>query len=171
MLDNLEPGTKYYFRPFVEIAGTIYYGISASFVTGPRVTVNPSELLEVGAASATINYSLDVKMLQNQLGGGIVGIQYVKDSDFENAGEGTYHPLGKWFPNSEGSYTSTLTKLTPKTTYKYRAYAVIDGKTYHENVINQFTTKDITIKTYETKVFSSSTARLEARANGQGRHQ
>jgi hypothetical protein len=162
VLKKLEPGKKYYYRPFVEVAGTIYYGITSSFFTGPSVEVHTSEAEEVGAASATVYYDLDVQMYEGQLKGGNVGIQFALTPDLDQAGEDTYHSLDNWTPSSNGHYSGNFTKLIPNTTYYYRAYAVIDGKRYYGNIMS-FTTNDITVITYDAINITSTTAHVDGK--------
>lgn len=161
-LDNLDFGTKYYYRAFVEIANTIYYGKTLSFGTPDKVMVTTREATDVGAASANLPYEVDMKMYDVLLKSGMDGIQYGYTADLDQLDESSYHILHNWYPDTEAhySYVIPFTMLQPTTTYYYRAFAILDGERYYGNT-QQFTTKEITVITYDAYDVLSTTACIE----------
>lgn len=161
MIRRLEPCTKYYYRPFVEIADTIYYGISASFITGPSIKVKTDEATNIGAVSANVSYSVEVKMYEEQPKSGVVGIQYGETFNLDQLGENTYYVLDNWSPEADiKQYYANFTKMTPERTYYYRAFAIINGIRYYGNT-QSFTTKNISVATYDAKDVKKLTAHVD----------
>ena len=159
-LDHLEHGTKYFYQAFVEIAQNIYYGGTEFFITDPLVEVITNDATDIGAASANTTYKVNVKMNKGQLKNGVVGIQFSTTDNLDQLDESSYFTLDNWSPDSEGKYSAYFSKLKPKTTYYYRAFATIDGTRYYGNMKN-FTTKNITVITYDASNITANTAHLE----------
>ena len=162
-LHKLEPGTHYCFCAFVEIADAIYYsgpvGVETPGPSAPSVIVTTGKATDVGAASAQASYSVEVKMHDNKTHSGVVGIQYGLTPDLDQLGEDSHFDLETWNPDSL-NYFATFFKMNPETTYYYRAYATIDGKRYYGN-IQSFTTKAITVITYDAKDVTETTAHID----------
>lgn len=159
-LHELEPGTRYYYCGFVEIADTIYYGDQQTFETPELLEVVTGDTANVGAASADVYYRVIAKLSDIRHAGGVAGIQYGTTPDLNSLGDDSYYQLTNWEAKSDDTYYAHFFKLNPKTTYYYRAYAVIDGQwTYGE--IKSFTTKDITVETFDAKDVTDTTVHLD----------
>lgn len=159
-LKKLDAGTTYWFRPFVEIADTIYYGIDAMFTTNPWVGVNTLSPTNVKATTADVGYEVyDILAQQGQLVNGRVGIQFALDPNLDAQEESTYYDLEQWNMEKK-SYTAYFTKLTPETDYYYRAYVVSGSKRYLGNIEHFKTTKLVPVTKEAVKV-TPTTAHID----------
>lgn len=151
----------YYFCAYLNDGQYYNCGDVKQFVIqGPPVIVSTVEATDVGAASAQAMYMVEVQKDAIQENSGVIGIQYGLTSDLDQLGEDSYFDLEVWNPNSDIIHYATFTKLDPKTKYYYRAYAVVDGERYFGET-QSFTTKAITIKTFDAKNVSETTAHID----------
>lgn len=156
-IHHLEANKKVWVRPYTIIADTIYYGLDFSIMTDPwvKVTTHEVQTQDVGATNAKVDFHVEAsKEMAFQ---GKVGIQFSTTPDLDALGEETYHDLYDWKFNGQSDFTGYLTNLTPNTTYYCRAYLMVNGKRYLGNTIS-FTTKDLTLITYEAEDVTSTTA-------------
>ena len=130
---GLDPDTKYYFRSFVRQNGQDTYGVTKEFTTKALSSMlHTKKATSVSAVSACLNATLDLT-----------------DVRYESKSLGFY-----WGSSAEGvntkltsreesnSISADLLSLTPLKEYYFRAYIVLDGKEYKEEVVS-FTTKDV----------------------------
>lgn len=150
-LDGLEPGTKYYYRPFIETC-KIEYGGTGSFVTPPQVVVTTKGYsdIDIKATTAKLSLSVDVKMDERQLDSFPVGIQIIGPRYSPDDEE--HQQFDFWVRDTPHQEFSGIVKnLIPNSLYTYRAYAEINGKLYYGEGID-FWTKDLEVKTYDAEV-------------------
>ena len=156
-LDGLEPGTKYYYRPFIETC-KIEYGGTGSFVTPPKIVVTTKECSDddIKATIAKLSLSIDVKAYGRDLEYFPVGIQ-ILGPRYHSSDEGEYLQFNNGHWNSpHQDFSKIVNNLIPNTEYLYCAYANINGKLYCGNLL-KFTTKDLEVRTYDvTKVTSTA---------------
>ena len=130
-LTNLAPGTTYYVRAYAtNSVGTSYSG-ERTFTTSAAVaTVTASSASSITATTASVGGSVTNAGGASITARGIVwnttGNPTINDHN-ANSGAGT------------GSFTSSLTGLSPGTTYYYRAYATNSAGTAYSSV-RSFTT-------------------------------
>ena len=132
-ITGLDPETKYYFRSFVRQNGQDTYGETKEFTTKALSSMlHTKEATSVSAVSACLNATLDLT-----------------DVRYESKSLGFYwgssaESVNTKLTSREGSnsISADLLSLTPSKEYYFRAYIVLDGKEYKEEVVS-FTTKDI----------------------------
>lgn len=122
VLSNLEPNTTYYFEAYAINSEGSSYGGRLSFKTAaaPVIvapTVSTGSASSIGETSATVSGSVTDT-------GGENPVRFIRwgpttsMTNTENCGSG-----------GTGSYSVTLSGLTPDTTYYYEAYAINSGGT------------------------------------------
>lgn len=132
VLENLKPGTKYYYRPFVEIAGTIYYGISAWFNTGE----GKQEKIEVQTLEPTVSDNKYVNFTGKFVGvdlssdEGTVGFQVDTNPEFLEGSRATF-TLGKISDFSSGTFSDVYHGFHQGIIYYYRAFMTIGEDIYY----------------------------------------
>ena len=148
-LTKLEAGTKYYVRAYIKDEDITVYGDIISFTTNsislPQLSTNEVTLITQTTASGGGNVTSD--------GGGTVTARGVCWSTSQNpttANSKTTDGSGT------GSFVSSLTGLTPNTTYYVRAYATNSAGTAYGNQVS-FTTLQITLPTVTTTIISDIT--------------
>ena len=131
-IENLQPNTQYYARAFAENSVGVAYGNEIVFVTStaaPAVTTTPISNITASSAVSGGNITYD--------GGGSITVRGVCWSI-------TPEPdLGDSFTSDgtgSASFSSTMTNLTPATTYYVRAYAKNSAWTVYGEQLS-FTTK------------------------------
>lgn len=132
-ITGLDPETKYYFRSFVRQNGQDTYGETKEFTTKALSSMlHTMEATSVSAVSACLNATLDLT-----------------DVRYESKSLGFYWGSSAEAVNTKltsreesNSISADLLSLTPSKEYYFRAYIVLDGKEYKEEVVS-FTTKDV----------------------------
>ena len=155
---HLEANKKVWVRPYTIIADTIYYGLDFSIMTEPWVKVTTDKAHDVEITSAKVNFHIEASA--EEAFQGKVGIQFSTTPDLDALGEETYHDLYDWMVDGQSDFTGYFANLTPNTTYYCRAYLMANGKRYPGNII-EFTTKNISLKTYEAEDVTSTTAYIQ----------
>lgn len=139
-ISELEPNTTYYFRSLLRQNSQDYYGETQSFTTlevsSLLETIDPSD---VEPTKANLNAKLDLKDVQfKSLSCGFLW--------------GASEELLNKTLDSEGIleniFTSALTGLSHKTQYWYKAFATIDGHTFH-GASKSFTTTVVPVTRVE----------------------
>ena len=132
-ITGLEPDTKYYFRSFIRQNGQDTYGETKEFTTKALSSMlHTNEATSVSAVSACLNATLD-----------LTDVRYESKSLGFYWGSSAESVNSKLTAYDESDFISLdLLKLTPSKEYYFRAYIVLDGKEYKEEVVS-FTTKDI----------------------------
>ena len=156
-IPHLDAGSKVWMRPYVSIAGTVYYGVDFLVTIPPYYQVQTFEATDVTATKAKVGYNIDVLAQQEQLRSGVVGIQYSTSPNLDMLGDDTYFDLSEWEQITMEYHVGDFTNLTPNTTYYCRGYLKTDGKTYVGNTI-EFTTKELDLVTYDAQNITSTTA-------------
>lgn len=133
-LTCLDRNTTYYYRPYAIMDQTLFYGPESSFTTSAAYVAQSSAASQITCYSAIVTSTLLAADYQEY------GLCY---------GTGTapttkYQATGK---DQSGQYQTTLTGLYGSTTYYYRPYAVIDGKTYYGQEQTLTTTPDDVVTT------------------------
>jgi len=131
-IDSLLPGTRYYVRAYADnIAGTAY-GNEETFVTNttiPTITTTTTTTL-----ITSTGFTSGGNVISD--GGSIVTVRGVCWSTSPNP---TILDSKSIDGSGLGSFTSTITCLTPRTTYNIRAYATNRDGTAYGNSISLFT--------------------------------
>lgn len=117
-LTCLDRNTTYYYRPYAIMDQTLFYGPESSFTTSAAYVAQSSAASQITCYSAIVTSTLLAADYQEY------GLCYGTST----APTTKYQATGK---NQSGHYQTTLTGLYGSTTYYYRPYAVIDGKTYY----------------------------------------
>ncbi|MBO4341423.1 MAG: Ig-like domain-containing protein [Bacteroidales bacterium] len=136
-ITGLEPDSKYYFRSFILQNGQYTYGETKEFTTK---TV--SELLEtldatnIGATSASLNAKLDLTDVihSSKSYGFYWGTSESSQNTKLNGGE-----------IEDQTYSASLTNLSHKTQYWYKAYVTLDSQTFYGEV-KTFTTDVVPVE-------------------------
>lgn len=148
----LTPGTTYYLRAYARNAEGTSYGTQVSFAT----TSNGLPVVTTLAASNVTQTSATVNGLVTNDGGSFVserGFVYSKSTQNPVIGIGTQVPAG----NNSGSFSATLTGLTPGTTYFVRTYAtnstgtVYSPGTLQGGIVRSFTTLSTSVPDIEVR--------------------
>ena len=132
-ITGLDPDTKYYFRSFVRQNGQDTYGETKEFTTKALSSMlHAMEASSVSAVSACLNATLDLTNVRYESKS--LGFYWGSSAESVNTK----------LTSREGSnsISADLLSLTPSKEYYFRAYIVLDGKEYKEEVVS-FTTKDI----------------------------
>jgi len=151
-LTKLEAGTKYYVRAYIKDEDITVYGDIISFTTNsislPQLSTNEVTLITQTTASGGGNVTSD--------GGGTVTARGVCWSTSQNpttANSKTTDGSGT------GSFVSSLTGLTPNTTYYVRAYATNSAGTAYGNQVSFTTQVDLpTVTTTSISNITTTTA-------------
>jgi hypothetical protein len=115
VLTNLLPGTSYYYRSYATNTVGTGYGMSYSLTTQGLATVTTTEIMQISSNSATSGGNITSN------GGANVTARGVCWSTSPNP---TVDLVTKTVNGSgNGLFSSSLTQLTPATTYYVRAYA------------------------------------------------
>ena len=158
VLNGLEPGTKYYYRPFIETCKIIYGG-TGYFVTPPQVVVTTGGF-ERKATTAELYFSTDIKMDENQLNFlAPVGIQIERDPNVPTEGSKHYETDFWLSPHLHKDFSAEVNGLLPETKYNYRAYTEFKGKMFYGET-KSFTTKNLEVRTYDATDVTSTNARI-----------
>jgi hypothetical protein len=155
-IPHLEAGKKVWVRPYTIIADTIYYGLDFSIMPDPWMKVTTVRVYDEKATTAKVDVTVEVS--DDNLKSGVVGVQYGTSSDLDNASDTQYLKTIEWKPGDNGSYTGTISYLTPNTQYYCRAYFIANGETYWGEII-PFKTKDLVVETsFDSNSVTASTA-------------
>jgi uncharacterized protein (TIGR02145 family) len=148
-LQNLQPGTQYYIKAYAQSEGGVFYGNELSFTTTAVVlatlTTTPVSAVTQTSALSGGNITSD--------GGAEVTARGVCWSTSQNP---TISDSRTTNGSGTGTFTSSITGLSPNTTYYVRAYATNSIGTAYGNEI-PFTTNPIVIPTLITTAASSIT--------------
>jgi uncharacterized protein (TIGR02145 family) len=148
-LTSLDPGSTYYIRAYATNSVGTSYGNELSFETVPIVhaTLTTAIASSIGQTTAVSGGEITAD------GGGIItarGVCWATTSGPTTANDKTTNGSGT------GVFASTLTLLTPNTTYYVRAYAVNGSGTAYGNEIS-FTTDPVVMATVTTTIASTIT--------------
>lgn len=155
-IPHLEAGKKVWVRPYTIIADTIYYGLDFSIMPDPWMKVTTVRVYDEKATTAKVDVTVEVS--DDNLKSGVVGVQYGTSSDLDNASDTQYLKTIEWKPGDNGSYTGTISYLTPNTQYYCRAYFIANGETYWGEII-PFKTKDLVVETsFDSNSVTTTTA-------------
>ncbi len=129
----LNPGTKYYIRPYISYTYETLYGQQADTITMQvtEPTIVTGSITDITYNSATVNANITAD------GGYEVTNRGVCWSTSSNPTTATSHTTDG---NGTGSFVSNLTGLTPNTLYYIRAYATNSVETTYGNQ-DTFTTR------------------------------
>jgi uncharacterized protein (TIGR02145 family) len=149
-LSLLTPGTKYYVRAYAINGEGTGYGTQVSFSTGEilvsTIVTTAATLITGTTATSGGNITAD--------GGGAVtarGVCWATTANPTTSNNKTSDGSGT------GSFTSSLTSLTPGTKYYVRAYAINSAGTAYGSEVS-FTTEQIKLATLTTSLVTFVTA-------------
>ena len=126
-LTGLVANTTYYYRAYAVAAKQYRYGDVRTFTTS--LSIATGDATNVTYSTATLGGTV------NSGGHSVTcGIIYGTSSTLSSS-KGTKKPT-----TSSGSYSVTISGLKAKTTYYYRAYAIVDGE-YEYGEVRSFTTE------------------------------
>ena len=152
-LTGLVANTTYYYRAYAVDAKQYRYGDVRTFTT--CLSIATGDATNVTYSTATLGGTV------NSGGHSVTcGIIYGTSSTLSSS-KGTKKPT-----TSSGSYSVTISGLKAKTTYYYRAYAIVDGE-YEYGEVRTFTT-DLAITTGEATEVTYSAATLGGTVNSGG---
>ena len=145
---GLTRGVTYYVRTYAQINGNpLVYGNEVSFVAVDYPVVTTNNISNIATTSATCGGNVTS-------GGGVSvtarGVHYSTSSDFGGSCFITTNGSGT------GNFTSSLTNLTPNTTYYVKAYATNSAGTRF-GVVKSFTTAPPSVPTVTTNTVSNVT--------------
>ena len=147
VLTNLLPGTSYYYRSYATNTVGTGYGMSYSLTTQGLATVTTTEIMQISSNSATSGGNITSN------GGANVTARGVCWSTSPNP---TVDLVTKTVNGSgNGLFTSSLTQLTPATTFYVRAYATNAAGTAYG--IERIFTTSIALPSLTTEVSSITT--------------
>lgn len=148
-LEGLKPGTKYYYRPYIETCEIIYGG-TGSFVTPPQIFVTTVDsITKTKATTAELFFSTDIKMVENQLHFlAPVGIQIERDPNVPTESSKHYETDFWLAPKLHEDFSAEVNGLLPETKYNYRAYTEFKGKIIYGET-KSFTTNKLVVNTYD----------------------
>lgn len=134
---GLEPATKYYFRSFVRQNGQDTYGETKEFTTRDVASLlETKDASGVEATKATLNAKLDLTDVQyKSLAYGFLW----------GTSESALNTDYKCTEISENAISATLTNLSHKTQYWYKAYVKLDSQTFTDEV-KTFTTDVVPVE-------------------------
>ena len=136
-ITGLEPATKYYFRSFVRQNGQDTYGETKEFTTKDVASLlETQEASGVEAAKATLNAKIDLTNVQYK------SLSY---GFLWGTSESALNTDFKCTEISENAISATLTNLSHKTQYWYRAYVKLDSQTFYGEV-KTFTTDVVPVE-------------------------
>lgn len=130
-INNLIPGTKYYYRSYIYYSSSYKYGEIKEFITpGVQSMLETFDATEVKATQATLNAKLDLTD---------VNASSITYGFYWGTSESNLNNNIKGGTYSESAYSAILTGLSHKTQYWYRAYLKLDSK-YYYGTVKTFTT-------------------------------
>ena len=154
-ISELTPSTTYYYRSYVTQNGQNSYGEIKEFTTKDLSSLlHTLGAMSISAVSACLNASLD-----------LTDVHYVSKSLGFYWGDSAESVNSKVIAQEgSGSIAADLLGLTPSKEYFFRAYIVLDGKEYMEDVFS-FTTKDVAslLETRDASGVEATTATLNAK--------
>lgn len=121
-ITGLAPATTYYYRAFINLAGTFIYGKVHSFTTeGQGIGFTTGTATDITSYSAKVASGMSLGTLEyNTL---TYGVCYSTMSE-PSTEDGVVAGIDR---DEDGNYTVNLTALNGDTTYYYRPYAIMDG--------------------------------------------
>lgn len=118
----LEPETTYYYRSYLSQNGEILYGEVKSFTTLPVSSlIQTRDATDIHTQKATLLATLDLTDCRFNV------LKY----GFEVASEGSPYEVRKAGDFLDNEFSFLLDDLTDDTYYVYRAYVILDEKTYY----------------------------------------
>lgn len=136
-ITGLSPDTRYYFRSYVRQNGQYTYGDTKEFTTQNLVSMlETQEATDIEASKATLNAKLD-----------LTDVQY-KNVAFGFLWENTESSLNiesKCTDIEDNAISASLTSLSHKTQYWYKAFVTLDDQTFHGEV-KTFTTGIVSVE-------------------------
>ena len=136
-ITGLEPSTTYYFRSFVRQNNVDVYGETKSFTTKDVTTLmETKDASDVEATRATLHAKLDLTDIKYS------SITYGFYWGTSEASQNNSRTGGSI---SENAYTASLTDLSHKTQYWYKAYVKLDSQTFYGEV-KTFTTDVVPVE-------------------------
>jgi uncharacterized protein YjdB len=136
-ITGLEPATKYYFRSFVRQNGQDTYGETKEFTTKELASlIETEEASVVEATKANLNAKIDLAdVMYSSISYGFYwGASETSQNNRLSGGE-----------IKDNAYSSSLTHLSHKTQYWYKAYVELDDQTFYGEV-KTFTTDVVPVE-------------------------
>jgi len=150
-MTSLTANTTYYVRAYATNSAGTAYGSEVSFTTLQNVTlptVTTSQVTNITQTTATGGGNV------TSAGGGTVTARGVCWSTSHNPTTSSSHTTDG---SGTGSFTSSLTNLTPNTTYYVRAYATNSAGTAYGSEVSFTTQQNVTVPTVTTSQVTNIT--------------
>lgn len=123
-ISGLEPSTTYYFRSFVRQNNVDTYGETKEFTTKELSSlIETLEPSDINATTAVLNGKIDLTDVEFATKDIEYGFRWGMD-------ENSIHSFLKGGNNTGNKYSAHLTGLSHRTPYYYKAYVIIDGKSF-----------------------------------------
>jgi hypothetical protein len=151
-VSSLSPGTTYYYRAVATNSAGTEYGTSQSFTTQSIITspsVSTSSATNVGSNQATLNGEL------SSMGGASSCTVYFEYGTTTTYGS-TTSPQSM---GSTGSFSQSVSSLSPGTTYYYRAVAINSAGTVYDTD-QSFITQSLTSQTIPITITSGTNEQI-----------
>ena len=132
-ITGLEPETTYYFRSIVRMSGQDYYGETMSFTTKELSSLlETKDASDITPTSAIMNATIDYSNVSQ-------ACSQVECGFYWGASEDSQTTYVKGGTIAENAYSASLSDLSHKTQYWYKAYLKIDTQEFYGDV-ETFTT-------------------------------
>ena len=161
ILENLIPNTKYYVRAFTSDGVTTNYSTEASFTTLPLRTpsLKSTTVSRIASTTASAGFTITINGGSQITNSGLVWGTSINPTILSNNGihQNTYNNsnLPTTWEEMNTNFSTTISRLTPSTTYYVRSYATNSvGTAYGEEV--SFTTLAPTAPVFNSYPLSQS---------------
>lgn len=155
-MTNLTPGTTYHVRAYATNSTGTVYGSETTFTTSSgSVGISISNATNITAVSATCTGNIT-----SDGGSAVTERGFCWSTSQYPVATGSHIAVG----NGTGSFTSSITNLSPSTTYYVRAYAINAAGTSYSSQINFSTPNGLPVLNFNTSTGVSDITATSAEA-------